>query len=783
MGSQGGGAAWPVRSGLVPSLAAGFSARADTAADLGAALVTGALVALVPARIAGERPGSWLESCGKTQLAVCVAETLWRSRRLELLVWVTATDRASVLSGYAEAAAAVLGGGDCGDAESAAARFTGWLGETRRPWLVVFDDLRDRAVLDGLRPSGPAGSVLITTADPAALAGEQQALVHPVGVFSPAEALSFLAARLPEGHAPPREAAALAAELGYEPLALAQASAVITSGGLSCRDYLDWFTRQRERLGEAGSVTPAAGSVTWTVSAAQADRLAPGGAVPALLALAAMLAGQGTPREVFTTAAACEHIARPPAGTDGEEAGTRADDRLTPAGTGTGTGDPLARTGTRADDPLPRTGTGDPLARTGTDSQRTAAGAGGEETGPGRVYAALRAAERAGLLVIDLGKTAALVRMSPVVQAAVRAGLPEGMLSQAAAAAAGALFQAWPGDERPPWLTRALRSCTSALQQAAGDQLWAAGCPPALLRAGRSLDRARLTGPAVAYWSELAAASDRNLGRGHPDTLAIGERMAAAHQAAGQAGEAVWWLRWVLGERVRVLGPDHPRAISARRDLGRALTAAGQPGEAITTLGRAVSDGERTRGHGQPETLAAQDELAAAYQAAGEFADAIRLFQGTLAEREQVQGPDHPDTITTRYLLAGACLADGRYRNALSAYKRALADRERVLGTDHPDTIAARHTLGAAYHAAGRMAAALQLFEQACAGYQQVLGADQPRTLACCADLAHTYEAVGRVTDAVALFRDTLARCERALPPGDPLTGAVRQSLAGLAGG
>ena len=37
---------------------------------------------------------------------------------------------------------------------------------------------------------------------------------------------------------------------------------------------------------------------------------------------------------------------------------------------------------------------------------------------------------------------------------------------------------------------------------------------------------------------------------------------------------------------------------------------------------------------------------------------------------------------------------------------------------------------------------------------------------------------VGRVTDAATLLRDTLARCERALPPADPLTEAVRTSLA-----
>ena len=68
-----------------------------------------------------------------------------------------------MLSGYAEAAAQ-LGLDHGGDAESVAARFAAWLAGTARPWLVVLDDLRDAADLDGLWPAGPAGRLLVTAA-------------------------------------------------------------------------------------------------------------------------------------------------------------------------------------------------------------------------------------------------------------------------------------------------------------------------------------------------------------------------------------------------------------------------------------------------------------------------------------------------------------------------------------------------------------------------------------------------------------------------------------------
>ena len=551
------GAVWPVRVGVVPSLADGFCARAETAADLGAALVTGTVVVLAPARVAGERPGGWLESCGKTQLAVCVAESLWQARRLELLVWVTCTKRASVLSGYMEAAAAVRETDLCGDGESVARRFARWLGRTSMPWLMVLEDLQDMTAVDGLWPSGPAGRVLVTTEDPAAFSGELKALVCPVGLYRPAEARGYLAARLGPGRC--QGAPELAADLGYEPLALAQASAVIAGSGMSCQDYRDLFAAKRESA-EVPSGSPATGAVTWAISAEQADRMAPGTA-RALLSLAAFLDGRGIPRAVFGTQAACAHI------------------------------------------------TGGPEEEPG---------------GAALAHAALDAAERAGLLTVDTTPAMALVRMSQVVQAAVRAELTADALGQAATAAAHALLQAWPADEQPTWLARTSRLCTYSLQRTAADLLWAGGCHPVLLRAGRSLDRARLIGPAVTYWSEVAEVGDRVLGRGHPDSLTARARLAEAYLVAGQVAEAVSWFRWVLTERVRVLGPDHPSAITARRDLGRALTAAAEFSEAATALERVVGDYERIRGPGQPETLAAQEQLAAAYRATGRSAEAVR---------------------------------------------------------------------------------------------------------------------------------------------------------------
>jgi hypothetical protein len=513
---RGRAAAWPVRSGPVPSLADGFIVRWDTLPGLEAALLPGTAVALVPGHGVADGTRDWLGSCGKTQSAAYFAESLWRSRQVDMLAWVTATSRESVLSGYVQAVAA-LGGSHSDDAETVAATLVDWLGETRRPWLVVLDDLRDAADLAGLWPAGLAGRLLITTADSATISGEHQAVPLPVPAFSNREAMHYLTGRLTTDPDHRSGAIDLVGELGCEPIALTQASAVIASAGLPCREYRHYFTQRQDQVAVPGSVDRPAAAITWTLSAEYAEQLSPGMATR-LLALTALLDGNGIPGVVFTTSATCEYLVSDTAG--------------------------------RAPDPK-------------------------------QAWTALLSLRQAGLLTVDQAGTPPTVRMSPVVQAAVRAALPEGLLERAAIKAADALAEVWPADNPQSLLATDLRSCVASLLRTGGDLLWAGGRGhPLLWLAGQSMDGARLTGAAVGYWRALATDSDRLLGSGSPETLMAGGHLAEALLAAGQAAEAVSWFQWTLTGRVSQLGPDHPATIATKVHLSRALVAAGRPDDA-----------------------------------------------------------------------------------------------------------------------------------------------------------------------------------------------------------
>jgi tetratricopeptide (TPR) repeat protein len=664
----------------------------------------------------GEARG-WQGSYGRTQLAVALAQSLWESGQVNLVVWITATDRSAILSGYVRAAVDAMGITPTDDAEAVTARFLHWLARSGRPWLVVLDDLTDPADLEGLWPGGPTGRVLITSPRPVEGPGGAEIPVFPVGAFSLREAMNYLVSRLTAGPHLRTGAFGLIEDLGGEPLALAHACSVIKSSGISCDDYRENVARKRQQNAAAtGSLLPPA-AVTWSYSLEYAEVLTPGAQF--LLLFAALLDGHGIPAPVFTTKAVYEYLAGIGATTLAEAEGTRA---------------------------------------------------------------ALLSLDRVGLLHIDTSVSPPTVRVSPVVQGAIRSVMPGRTVTRAVRAAADALLQVWPAEEAHAGTADALRACAERLRWVAGDLLWKGTCHPVLLRVGDSLIGARLSGPAVAYWNDLSTTAEKLLAPGHPDILTTRDRLATALLGAGRPAEAAQWFQQSLGMWLRSAGPDHPAAVMARIGLGRALVAAGQPADGVGVLSEAVAECERVFGPEHPETLTTRDRLADAHRAAGRPADAAGAYRRTLADRERIQGQRHPDVMAIRQKLGEVYLVDGKAKDAASCFKRALADRERVLGSTHPDTIASRAGLGSAHSASGRMASAVRMLEEASMDSDRVLGEDHPASLERAVDYAHTLYAVGRISDATSLLREVASRCDRFLPPDAPLRRVVAESLANIAG-
>src|ERR1700749_4751271 len=259
-----------LRSGPVPPLADAYYPREQGGPDLASSMGSGETMVLIHGEETAQTPAVQ-GGTGETQLAGAFAHAMWNARAVEILIWVTAASRESVITGFAQAANTVDASQPDEGAETAAARFVSWLANTRRPWALVIDDLAELSDLEELWPAGASGRVLITTRLPADTfqdpAFEDRELrIVPVPGLSRREALDYVASRLTDYPDQRIEALDLGEDLDGLPLALAQATAAMSARRQACREYRAMLA---ERIPHMPAVPGASAAMlaTWSIAA------------------------------------------------------------------------------------------------------------------------------------------------------------------------------------------------------------------------------------------------------------------------------------------------------------------------------------------------------------------------------------------------------------------------------------------------------------------------------------------------------------------------------------
>jgi tetratricopeptide (TPR) repeat protein len=698
------GPALPYRAGAVPPRATSYQHRMLRLFDTSAR--TNVLVGL--------------GGVGKTQLAADCAETLWAAREVDVLLWVNAASRESVVADYARAAVDLCGADDA-DPEHAARRLLAWLASTPTRWLVVLDDVQVPAHVSGLQPPEVAtGKVLVTTRRrDAALYGLPRHVVE-VGLFTEAESTFYLASKLEEYPWLAGGSAGLAADLGHLPLALAQAAAYVVDRSISCMAYQARFRDRRrtlesllpdqEALPDDHRLTVA---TTWSLSIEYANQLSPKGVAQPLLQIASQLDPNGIPTPLFSS----------------------------------------------------------------SSIQRFLATATGREIGAEDARDGLTCLHRLSLISLDLRMESRGVLVHALVQRAVHERIDPDRLGVVVRTAASALMEVWQAGTDTE-LAEVLRSNTDSLDAVAGELLWRPYGHDVLQQAARSLGESGMVQATLDRYKRLLVMAYHYNGPDHPDTLVLRNNIAHWRGRAGDEAGALSELEQLIIDQRRILGPNDRSTLTSRSNAAQLHGTSGDVNTAIELTKGILADQLRTLGPHDPDTLLSQNNLAGLRQEAGDILGATALYQELLDTQTRLFGLNHRSCLLTRASLASLRGMSGDAAGALEDFRALLSDRTQVLGPTDTDTLDTRNAIAYWLNESSDTTEAIKTTKALLDQMADCMDANHPDILTARENLIGFLRVAGDRTYALSAYQDLLDDCCEVLGPRHPHTRHVRANIA-----
>ena len=568
---------------------------------------------------------SGMGGVGKTQMAV---EYAYRYRdEYWAILWVSADTEITTKTSLVEIGVTLgLVDPDDTDHNRAVAAVKQWCDKNSR-WLLIFDNADHPQLVKPFLPLAPQGHILVTS---------RAHVLDSVGIATPLnvtempreEAVDFLFVRTGRSAtAGERDAAfALAAELGYLPLALEQAAAFVTANDTSFGDYLTSFRKRHlELLDETSPVAgdyQASVETTWAMNFAQIDTESQ--AAAEVLRVSAFLAPESIPCEIFIDGGSelGEYIAAVAAGA--------------------------------ADDPVVRDKLFEPLSK----------------------YSLIRR---------DVASLTYTIHR--LVQAVVRHSLGNDSLRQWALRTTRALNKIFPSGSYHTWhqceRLVAHGVAAAALTKEfgfgvadAGNLVNGVACYLRMRGDFRESERIHL---------QSVALRERDLGPDDPDLATCLNNLALVYTDCFDFLRAEPLFRQSLEIMQRAVGCDDEDLSLALNNLGITYVRSGKFVEAQPLLERAFAAEQRSSNRQDFFYATILNNMAELWLGLGNLDDAFRLCDEGLRLREEI---GNPEKLGRSYVTMAAVLARmGKNDQAGEFFAKALRNREEVFGAEHPELL------------------------------------------------------------------------------------------------
>ncbi len=653
-----------------------------------------------------------LGGIGKSTLALHYAHERLADGTYRIVWWIHAEDQITLLEDLSSLAPK-LGLATEKDQNDTAAAVVTVLNQ-RSDWLLVFDNATNPDYLRPHLPSSGKGHVLITSRGRG-----WTGLAKPIEleVFSREDATDFIRART--GKDDSDSIARLVEELGYLPLALAQAAAYIEIHDMSIKAYLKAIEDHQEAAklltqGLPTSEYPKSVAATWLLHFADLERNNP--AALDLLRLCAFVAPDDIPVN--------ELLSHP--------------------------------------DQLPQQ-----LARATSTA-----------TGLAETVGALTKTHLAGKSD-DPGETLNIHRL---VQAVTRHQLEDDEKRFWADCAASRIVsllpeepeqpRSWPQSARLAAHARTAAEHTTNAQRASKLLFWLGEY---------SFARVELT-VAREYLQRALTVEENAYGPNHPASASALANLGLVHLRLGELAAARDLQQRALTIFEKELGADHTEVALTLGNLGNTLNQLGEPTTASEYLQRALDMQERAYGPNHPEVASTLTNLAIAQQDLGEPTTARKNLQRALTIFEKVYGPNHAEVARTLINLGNTLNQLGEPTTASEYLQRALDMQERAYGPNHPEVATALADLGLVYQRLRELTTARDLQQRALTIEEDAYGPDHPQVARTLGNLGNTLSQLEEHTLAREYLQRALTIEKRVYGPDHPQVARTLGNLGGIHG-
>jgi tetratricopeptide (TPR) repeat protein len=273
-------------------------------------------------------------------------------------------------------------------------------------------------------------------------------------------------------------------------------------------------------------------------------------------------------------------------------------------------------------------------------------------------------------------------------------------------------------------------------------------------------------------------------GATHERTLNIRSNIAFDYRQLGQFGKALDEDRQTLEDRRRILGHNNLLTLFSYSAVARDLRGLGQYQDSLDIARRVASSFESVGGRENPHWLNACEAFATALRKAGYYWEARQESEHALQRCREYLGEDHMSTLK----VASNLINDLRVIGDLDgAVELAQETYDLCLASSSPDDLvcAAQLNLASVLRAEGDGEAARWYDDQARRGLIRIYGDLHPFTLVANVNYASDLAACGNLGEAIHLGDATLDKCRNSLGDTHPdtLMAAANLSIDELAAG